>query len=451
MHDLAGALHVSLSTFYVLVFLLLILVALGLGLALKAVLRRFARRSSGWKEFFFSLFGALPIPLLLVAALYTGLQVLTLPRRYNQLFSELLATLLVLSLYLFPAKVVVLFLERLGKHRPESSPLTHFGVTMTRAGFALLALYTLLETLELPRRYERLGSKLAAALGIVLVFYTISKIVILYLRRIEQRDPALKQVAEPAIYISRAVFALLAAIVVLENLGVHLTALWTTLGVGSVAVALALQETLSNLFAGLYLLADRPISPGNYVKLDSGQEGYVVQVGWRSTRILTLANNLVVVPNSTMGKAVITNYSLPARRMGIGIPVSVAYGTDPIRLEKILLEVVQEAGQDKVAGLLLDPPPGVQLNPGFGDSSLNFTLSVQVGEFVGQYALQSELRKRIYARLQREKIEIPFPTRTLIFDPAIVSALQRPEEQAPAQPNPEEQASQPPGPESQRG
>ena len=438
MRNLAGALHLSLSTFYVLVFLLLILVALGLGLALKAVLGRFARKSSGWKEFIYSLLGALPVPLLLVAALYTGLEVLTLPRHYDRLFSELLAAVLVLSVYLFTAKVVILFLDRLGRRRPEVSRLSSFGVTMTRAAFALLALYTLLETLELPRRYVQLGSRLAAALGIVLAFYTTSKVVILYLRRVEQRDPTLRQVTEPAIYISRAVFGLLAAIVVLENLGVHLTALWTTLGVGSVAVALALQETLSNLFAGLYLLADRPISPGNYVKLDSGQEGYVVQVGWRSTRLLTLANNLVVVPNSAMGKAVITNYSLPARRMGIGIPVSVAYGSDTSRLEKILIDVVQEAGRDKVPGLVLDPPPVVQFNPGFGDSSLNFTLRLQAADFVSQYTLQSELRKRIYARLQQEKIEIPFPTRTLMLDKATVEALQRHEKQSSSPVNPEE-------------
>ena len=116
---------------------------------------------------------------------------------------------------------------------------------------------------------------------------------------------------------------------VLENLGISLTAIWTTLGVGSVAVALALQETLSNLFAGLYLLADRPVSPGDYIKLDSGQEGYVMHIGWRSTTMRTQSNNIVFVPNSTMAKAVITNYSLPELMVSVTIPVRVAYGSDP--------------------------------------------------------------------------------------------------------------------------
>lgn len=423
--DLPRALHLSPSTFHVLAFVVSIFVALGLGLALKGAFHRFAQKSGGWKEFLYSLLGALPVPLLLVGALYTGLQVLTLPPRYDRLFSSLLAALLVVSLYLFPAKVVVLFLERVGARRSELARITGFGITMTRVVFMLMALYTLLETLELPRKYQRLGSRAAAALGIALAFYALSKLVVLYLSRAQQRDPQLRQVTEPAIYVSQFLFALLAAVVVLENLGVHLTALWTTLGVGSVAVALALQETLSNLFAGLYLLADRPISPGNYVRLDSGQEGYVVKVGWRSTRILTLANNLVVVPNSTMGKAVITNYSLPARRMGFGIPISVAYGTDPAQVERILLEVVEQAAGDKLPGLVLDPPPSVQFNPGFGDSSLNFTLGVQLGDFVSQYAVQSELRKRIYARLQHEGIEIPFPTRAVVLDPQTLAVLEK--------------------------
>ena len=138
-------------------------------------------------------------------------------------------------------------------------------------------------------------------------------------------------------------------------MGVTLTAVWTTLGVGSVAVALALQETLSNFFSGLYLLADRPVSPNDYIKLDSNQEGYVLRIGWRSTILRTLGNNYVVIPNSTLAKATITNYSAPETRMSYTLPVSVAYGTDPNRVEKVLLEAAQEAIRDGLEGLLANP------------------------------------------------------------------------------------------------
>jgi small-conductance mechanosensitive channel len=113
---------------------------------------------------------------------------------------------------------------------------------------------------------------------------------------LEEKEPTLERVTAPATFVVRVLFAVVAVIIVLENLDIHLTAVWTTLGVGSVAVALGLQDTLGNFFAGLYLLADRPIRLDDYVKLDSGQEGYVVSIGWRSTHLRTGANNLVVVP-----------------------------------------------------------------------------------------------------------------------------------------------------------
>jgi small-conductance mechanosensitive channel len=280
----------------------------------------------------------------------------------------------------------------------------------------LLALYAGLELLTLPLKYERIGTKLIFALLILILFYFPAKVMILFLRRLGQRKPGLEQVAQPAAFLIRALFAVLAVIIVLENLGVSLTAVWTTLGVGSVAVALALQDTLSNFFAGLYLLVDRPISPGDYVKLDSGQEGFVVRVGGRSTTLRMLANNLIVVPNSTLAKAVITNYSLPEPRMAYVMPVSASYGTDPRRVEKVLLDVTQEAIRDGVEGLLAEPAPFVRFIPGFGDSSLDFSLIVQVRQFTDQYLVQSELRKRIVARFEEQGIQVPFPTRTLVLD-----------------------------------
>jgi small-conductance mechanosensitive channel len=280
----------------------------------------------------------------------------------------------------------------------------------------LSGLYIGLESLPLPRPYERIGSKLILALVLLVIAYFPAKVLILALRRVSQKNPALERVTQPAAFVIRAAFALLAIIIFLENLGVSLTAIWTTLGVGSVAVALALQETLSNFFSGLYLLADRPVSPGDYIKLDSNQEGYVLRIGWRSTTVRTLGNNHVVIPNSTLAKAVITNYSVPQTRMGYTLPVSVAYGTDPSRVEKALLAVSQEAIRDGLDGLLSDPAPNVQFIPGFGASSLDFSLNVQIRRFEDQYVVQSELRKRIVKRFHKEGIEMPFPTRTLVLD-----------------------------------
>jgi small-conductance mechanosensitive channel len=283
--------------------------------------------------------------------------------------------------------------------------------------------YLGMEALPLSARYERVGSKTILALVLIVIAYFPAKVLILGLRRISQRDPAMERVTQPAAFVIRVIFALLATGIFLENLNISLTAVWTTLGVGSVAVALALQETLSNFFSGLYLLADRPVNPGDYIKLDSNQEGYVVRIGWRSTILQTLGNNYVVLPNATLAKAVITNYSMPQPRMGFGLVVSVAYGTDPDRAEKALLRVAQEAIHEGLPGLLADPAPSVSFIPGFDESALGFTLGVTLRRFEDQYSVQSDLRKRIVKRCKEEGIEMPFPTRTLIFGKPTIDML----------------------------
>jgi small-conductance mechanosensitive channel len=244
-------------------------------------------------------------------------------------------------------------------------------------------------------------------------------VIVLALRRVSQKDPALERVTQPASFIVRALFALLATIIFLENLNISLTAVWTTLGVGSVAVALALQETLSNFFSGIYLLADRPVNPGDYIKLDSNQEGYVVQIGWRSTILRTLGNNYVVLPNATLAKAVITNFSLPQPNMGFSLVVTVACGTDPGLVEKVLLSVAREAINEGLPGLLANPSPSVSFIPGFGDSGWSFSLGMNLRRFDDQYSVQTDLRKRIVKRFKEEGIEMPFPTRALVLDKSV--------------------------------
>lgn len=345
-HRIAQALGLTPTTFYVIGFSVLMVMAFALGLLLNRIFHRWAvKLRNNWGEIFLAILESLSIPLCMLAAVYTALEVLTLPRQY-----------------------------------------------------------------------ERIGSKVIFGLVIVVIFYFFTKVLVFSLSRWGQREPSLQRVAQPAVFIVRVLFALLAAIIILENLGIHLTAVWTTLGVGSVAVALALQDTLGNFFAGLYILADRPVSLGDYVRLDGGQEGYVIRVGWRSTVLQTLGNNLVVIPNSTLAKAVITNFSMPEERMSLDIRVSVPYQTDARRVEKLLVEVAEQAAVDRLDGLLSAFPPGASLIPGFGASSLDFTLGVKVRRFVDQFAVQSELRKRILERFQKEGIPLALPTQVVLAD-----------------------------------
>lgn len=201
-------------------------------------------------------------------------------------------------------------------------------------------------------------------------------------------------------------------LIILSVLGISIAPLLTALGVGGLAVALALQDTLANLFAGIHILMERSIRVGDFVKLETGQEGYIDDITWRTTRVRMLPNNIVVVPNNKLAQSVVTNYYLPEKQMSLLISIGVSYSSDPEQVERILVEEAKKGALD-IPGLLAEPEPFVRFIPGFGASSLDFTLICQVKEFVDQYLAQHELRKRIFKRFKEEGIEIPFPHRTV--------------------------------------
>jgi len=242
-----------------------------------------------------------------------------------------------------------------------------------------------------------------AILGVIL--YYAAKAALLFLNLWLGGEPSRESLREPIQFTTRVLFVVLGTMIVLENLGIRLTALWTTLGVGSVALALALQDTLSNFFAGVYLRVDNPVRLQDYVKLESGQEGFIIQRGWRSTRIRTLQNNVVVVPNSKLASTIVINYTLPEPPLSLVIGVSVAYDADPDRIERLLVEEATQASKE-LDGLLSEPEPFVRLIPGFGNSSLDFSLICRVKSFTDQYLVQHELRKRILKRFRNEGIDM---------------------------------------------
>jgi len=201
-------------------------------------------------------------------------------------------------------------------------------------------------------------------------------------------------------------------LVMLNAVGVSIAPIITALGVGGLAMALALQDTLSNLFAGIHILAEHTIRVGDFIRLETGQEGYVEDISWRTTRIRMLPNNMVIVPNSKLAQSVVVNYHLPDPTLSFQLKVSVSYEADPDTVERVLLEEAAKAAKE-VPGLLSDPAPTVRFLPGPGSSSLDFSLNCRVREYLDQYLAQHELNKRIIRRFKQEGIEIPFPTTTV--------------------------------------
>ncbi|HXX57647.1 MAG TPA: mechanosensitive ion channel family protein [Thermodesulfovibrionales bacterium] len=196
----------------------------------------------------------------------------------------------------------------------------------------------------------------------------------------------------------------------LSVLGISVTPLITALGIGGLAVALALKDTLENLFAGIHILVEKSIRVGDLIKLETGQEGYVEDITWRTTWIRMAPNNMVIIPNSRLTQSIVTNFHLPGKQMALSIPVAVSYASDPEVVERVLMEEVKRA-VGEIPGLLGDPGASAMLIPGFGENSLNFTLTCQVREFSEKDLVQHELRKRIIRRFKAEGIAIPFPQR----------------------------------------
>ena len=203
-------------------------------------------------------------------------------------------------------------------------------------------------------------------------------------------------------------------LIILNQLKISITPILTALGVGGLAVALAMQDTLSNLFAGFYVAVARQVRLGDYIKMDGGPEGYVTDISWRSTTIQTLGNNLVFVPNSKLAQAIVTNYYLPEKRLPVQLPVSVSYDADPRQVERILLDVARAVARDTPA-MLAEPAPSVSWDPGFGDSWLGLSLNYSVADFAAQYTVRNELRQRIFGRFREEGIRMPYPTRTIFL------------------------------------
>jgi small-conductance mechanosensitive channel len=220
--------------------------------------------------------------------------------------------------------------------------------------------------------------------------------------------------------IAWGLIAVLGLLVILNGLGLSIAPMLTALGVGGLAVALALQEPLANFFAGLFLTLAGQIRLGDYVKLDSGQEGYVVDFSWRSTRLRMLANNLVIVPNAKLAQAIVVNHHLPAHDLAVLVEVGVDYASDLEHVERVVSEVGR-AVMREVTGGVADFEPFIRYHT-FADSSVNFTVILRGKEFVDQYLIKHEFVKRLHARFNQEGIVIPFPIRTIAQRDAVTNA-----------------------------
>lgn len=202
-------------------------------------------------------------------------------------------------------------------------------------------------------------------------------------------------------------------LIILQTQGISITPMLTALGVGGLAVALALQNTLSNLFAGLQLIASGKINHGDFVKLSSGEDGFIEDINWRSTSIRAASDHIIIVPNGKLADMIITNYYLPFKEVTFNVEIGVGYESNLEHVERVTKQVVKETLAYMETGIK-DFEPGLNFIS-FSDSSIKLKVFLRVLEYSDQFSVKSEFIKRLHKRYKEEGINMPFPTRTVLL------------------------------------
>ncbi len=277
--------------------------------------------------------------------------------------------------------------------------------------FLLVGVVLALKMMSLPSYITGYIDAVFFAAMVLAVSYAVAKflrsLIIHYSRGKEGMKsvvPILQRLMQFTVYI-------IAFMLILDHFNVSITPLITTLGIAGIAVAFALQDTLSNFFAGVYIMADRPIRIGDFIKLESGEEGTVVDIGWRSARIQVFENYTVVIPNSRLANSVLINYYIPSKGTNLFIPVSVSYDSDLEHVERVLLEIGEEYIKREDA-CQKDYKPFVRFRE-FGDSGITVDLAIRLTEYTEKWRVQHEVIKEIHKRFAEEGIEIPYPQRVV--------------------------------------
>ncbi len=251
--------------------------------------------------------------------------------------------------------------------------------------------------------------------GVILTFFLFFERFFTYsLRRYQNESTLVKNTSSIAGGAMRAILVSLAILVILSTMGVSITPIIASLGITSLAVALALQSTLENFFSGIQLIIDKPIRVGDFIELDSGEQGFVEKIGWRSTWVRMLPNNIVIMPNSKLSNSKLINYYYPERELSVPVEVGVHYSSDLELVEKVCLEVAEYTLHNHEYGVPTYEP--FVLFHTFDNSSINLTVMLRTREYFNRFFIKSAFMKMLKKRFDEEGIVIPFPITAINVD-----------------------------------
>ena len=271
---------------------------------------------------------------------------------------------------------------------------------------------------------ERLWAAASLFVGVWLFWRVIGAVFTWYAAGARSAEEAFRQKTVPLIRrIVRVTILLVGGVLVLDQLGIAISPLLAGLGIGGLAVALAAQPILANIFAGSYVLSDGSIKVGDFLEIEGGPTGWVDDIGWRATRLRTFDNNLIVIPNSTLADSTVTNFDTEDPPVGVPLICGVAYEEDLDRVEAVTLEVLAQIIEDREEA---NPAyaPLVRFQA-FGDSNIDFLMKLQARNRRERGLIAHEMVKRVHARFAAEGITINYPARRLFLEENDTAGLER--------------------------
>src|SRR3989338_2776671 len=281
------------------------------------------------------------------------------------------------------------------------------------AGVVLVGTYLSLLQIDYARQNIKFLNNIFFVLGVLWVIFVLHRLARVVLEKWMLLNPSFQNMPKLVFKVVNVFVYFVGFMIILKHFNVEITPLVATLGIGGIAVGFALQDTLSNFFAGLHIISDKPINIGDFIELEGNISGYVEDIGWRSTRIRTLPNTLVIVPNSKIASTTITNDTLPVPEMSIVIQCGVAYTSDLEKVEKVTIETAKRI-QKNVQGAVRDFEPFIRYHT-FGNSNINFSIILRVQAFVDKYLVTHEFIKALKKSYDKKEIEISWPVRKIYY------------------------------------
>ena len=332
---------------------------------------------------------------------------------------EILGAVLILALFWMLSHLVVMILNKWGRRFTAFTTTDLDDRVLQRVIpyvsrlFGVMGIYLAIRSLPLHEKLVMIASGIIYIILVVivcnLIYHALGELLKWYV--VSQGDTAGATMSRQMVPVAEKIVSLFlmgaALIVILKHFNYDIFSLVTALGIGSLAIGMAAKDTLAHMISGFTIMLDRPFRIGDRIQLVGGQIGDVADIGLRSTKIKTLDNQLLIIPNSDLCNTMLTNQAFPNSRAKGRINIGVSYGSDVDQVKQLL---VTTAGE--VTNVLADPIPEAFF-VSFGDSALNMSLFFWVEEYSTLFAVTDKINSLILKRFGEHSIEIPFPTRTV--------------------------------------